>query len=239
MNDVAGGWPVYIVCTIISLIIGYFYLLFIRIFGGFILVLSWLQILTAFLCGGFYTYYFAREKFDTADAQYAYLTLASYFLWALCVLTFMGGYVCYNYVKLGIAVFKATAQYLGANMRIILVPTVVTVITLFWGVIWLVAAVWIYAVGTPEPRYGFPFITEIKWEESTRGAFAFHIFGFLWVNAFMIGCTQFIIGASACIWYFEVETDTKGKGTILRALKWLSIYHWGSVAYGSCIIATC
>ena len=61
MNDVAGGWPVYIVCTIISLIIGYFYLLFIRIFGGFILVMSWLQIMTAFLCGGFYTYYFARE----------------------------------------------------------------------------------------------------------------------------------------------------------------------------------
>lgn len=73
----------------------------------------------------------------------------------------MGGYVCYNAIKLGIAVFRSTAQYLGANMRIIFIPTIVTMLTLVWAVIWLVAAVWIFARGTPEPRTGFPFITEI------------------------------------------------------------------------------
>lgn len=74
-------------------------------------------------------------------------------------------------------------------MKIILIPTLVTILTLVWAVIWLVALLWIFARGTPEPRAGFPFITEIKWEDTTKYALAYHIFGFLWVNSFMIGCT--------------------------------------------------
>lgn len=105
----------------------------------------------------------------------------------------------------------------------------------FW-IVWILAAVWIFARGTPGPRDGMPYITEIKWEESTKWALAYHIFGFLWINAYLVGCTQFIIGASACMWYFECSTDTKGKGTVGKAITWLLIYHWGSVAFGSLII---
>jgi len=39
------------------------------------------------------------------------------------------------------------------------------------------------------------------------------------------------------IWYFEVTTDTKGRGTILRSIKWLIIYHWGTVVFGSLVIS--
>jgi hypothetical protein len=42
LSDVAKAWPIYIFCTIIAIVLGYSYLLCIRIFGGFILVISWL-----------------------------------------------------------------------------------------------------------------------------------------------------------------------------------------------------
>lgn len=46
-------------------------------------------------------------------------------------------------------------------------------------------------------------------------------------------------GASACLWYFEVNTDTKGRGTVNRAY-WIAFrYHLGSVAFGSFLIAIC
>jgi hypothetical protein len=60
-----------------------------------------------------------------------------------------------------------------------------------------------------------------------------------WINAFLIGCTEFIIGCSAVIWYFECNSDTKGKGTVMIGFKWLMRYHLGSIAFGAAIIAVC
>jgi len=105
--------------------------------------------------------------------------------------------------------------------------------------VWLVGAMFIFSVGTPEPREDYPFITEVKWDKNTRYVLIFYVFGLLWINAFLIGCSQFIIGASTCIWYFEVNTDSRGKGSVGRAFWWCIRYNMASVAFGSCIIATC
>lgn len=67
----------------------------------------------------------------------------------------------------------------------------------------------------------------------------YHVFALLWINAFIIGCVQFIIGASTCQWYFTVKTDSKGRNTIPTAISWLFKYHWASIAMGSLIIAIC
>lgn len=94
-------------------------------------------------------------------------------------------------------------------------------------------------MGEPGPREDAPFITEVKWDMNTRGVFAYHLFGLLWITAFITGCAQFIIGASACMWYFEVSTDTKGRNTVLKSAWWLWRYHMGSIAFGSFVIAVC
>lgn len=65
----------------------------------------------------------------------------------------------------------------------------------------------------------------------------YDIFGFLWVNAFIIGCSQFIIAAAATVWYFSFSSDTTGKGSICIGIKWIFRYHLGSIAFGACIIA--
>lgn len=79
----------------------------------------------------------------------------------------------------------------------------------------------------------------MKWDASTRYVFLYHLFGLFWCNAFIVGCTQFIIGASACIWYFNCNSDAKGKGTVSTAFKWCFRYHMGTIAFGSFIIAVC
>lgn len=60
-----------------------------------------------------------------------------------------------------------------------------------------------------------------------------------WINTFLVGCTEFIVGCSAVIWYFEQNSDTKGKGSITTGFRWLFKYHMGSIAYGSSVIAIC
>ncbi len=89
------------------------------------------------------------------------------------------------------------------------------------------------------PREDYIFITEIKWEVQTRYIFIYQLFLLFWLNAWIMGLCQFIIGASACIWYFEVNSDTKGAGTVGRGMWWALRYHMGSVAFGAALIAIC
>jgi len=124
-------------------------------------------------------------------------------------------------------------------MEVFALPAVSTLLAGCWFVFWLASAVFIFSVGEPTARTDFPFITEVKWSEETRGIFAYHVFALLWINSFIIGSVQFIIGASTVIWYFEVKTDSKGRFTLGRAIWWLFRYNWASVAFGSFIIAIC
>ena len=105
--------------------------------------------------------------------------------------------------------------------------------------VWLVSLVYVFSVGTPVPREDYPFITEVKWEDNTRYTVLYQIFMMFWMNAFIMGVSQFIIAASACIWYFEVESDTQGAGCVGRAIRWAWRYHLGSIAFGSFVIAVC
>ena len=86
---------------------------------------------------------------------------------------------------------------------------------------------------------GYPFLTEIKWSDMNRYIFFYDVFGLFWLTAFIIGMSQFIIGCSACIWYFECRGPNKGAGTVGKAMYWAYRYHMGSVAFGSFLIAVC
>jgi hypothetical protein len=57
------------------------------------------------------------------------------------------------------------------------------------------------------------------------------------LNAFFIGATQFVISATAAIWYFTSTSDANGSGSIIRGYWWVLRYHLGTVAFGSLIIA--
>ena len=237
--NIAKCWAVLLVGALVAVVFGYLYLFVIRLIGGAIIWISFVLIVLALAGGGFYTYFYLRPTYDTANPAYEYLAYASYTLWALSGIVGLLLLCCYNAVKLGIAVFKTTAQYIQANMNIFLLPMWATIVSVLWFVLWSLGAVFFFSVGEPNPRPGYEFMTEIKWSDATRWIFFYDVFGLFWINAFIIGCTEFIIGCSACLWYFEVCTDSKGKGTVMRGFHWLMRYHLGSIAFGSFLIAIC
>lgn len=65
----------------------------------------------------------------------------------------------------------------------------------------------------------------------------YNLFGYLWLNAFIIGCTQFIISASCAIWYFSSNSESYGHGGLCKGLRWVLRYHLGSIAFGAFLIA--
>jgi hypothetical protein len=239
-KDITDSWMILVISSITAVILGYIFLFVIQALGGYIVWISFILIVLALVVGGGYTWYQRDVKYRMEDNMFKYMTWGAYGLWGLaglvCLLL-----CCFRHaIKVGIAVFKCTAQYVKQNLKIFILPAVSYVVIVVWSVFWLAGALFVFSSGYPEPRDdGFPFLTIMRWDDKTHAVFFYDVFGLFWINAFIIGVCQFIIGASACIWYFEVSGDTKGEGTVGVAWKWAFRYHLGSVAFGSFIIAVC
>jgi hypothetical protein len=188
---------------------------------------------------GFYTYFIARPMYDPTVQTYKTLEITSYVLWGIAALILFSVMCCFNAIQIGIAVFQTTCDYVRANMHVFLLPAIASVCQVLFSAIWLSAAIFIFSVGAPEPRENYPFVTEVKWTTETRIIMFYFVFGFFWINAFIIGSTQYVIGASTCIWYFTVDTDSKGRNTVRKGIWWLCRYNAFSIALGSMIIAIC
>jgi len=94
---------------------------------------------------------------------------------------------CCRAIKLGIAVYKTTAQYIASNLRIFLLPALSYLIAFIWLLCWIVSALYVYSVGEPYPRPEYEFLTDIKWEDNTRYIMFYQVFMLFWINAFIMG----------------------------------------------------
>lgn len=239
MSDIAMAWKVLAVSSGTAIVLGYLYLLLIRCMGALIVWLSIILIQLALIAAGLWTF-FRSNDYDESDSKRDYMKYIAYGIWGVAFLYLICVACCWNAIRIGIAVYQATAEFVSKNLRIYLLPLLTYIIAAAWLIIWIVSFVYVFSVGEPTQRAApYQFITEIKWDTNNRYVVIYQIFTLLWVNAWIMGMCQFIIAASACIWYFECNSDTGGRGVVGRGMWWGFRYHMGSVAFGAAVIAIC
>lgn len=234
--DIAAAGPVIAWSCLTALILGYAFLFIIRLIGGLIIYLFLILLELTLVFAGLYVHFHAQTYADD-DEYKQYIQYGAYIIWGLAAIEFLCVCCCWTQIKIAVAVYKTTAQYVAANLRIFLLPLVAWVLLGVWAIVWMTSFVHIASVGDMTPRKGLEFTTEMMWTEEARYMVWYQVFALLWVAAFINGICQFIIAASACMWYFTVNSDTKGRGTVGTAFYWAFRYHMGSVAFGSFIIA--
>lgn len=164
LADIAYSWKVILVCSITAIVLGYIYLLLIRCMGALIIWLSIILLQLSLIGGGVYMY-FESDNFDEESDYRDWLKYAAYGIWGIAGAFFCCICCCWNSIKIGIAVYSATAEYVAKNLRIFLLPLVSYFICAIWFTIWIVSAVYVFSIGEPTAREGYPFITEMKWED--------------------------------------------------------------------------
>ena len=235
--DLINCWQVMLICFGAAFIFGMIYLVILRCFAGLLVWTTIFGILGS-LGGGGYWLYHMRNNYDQSDNNYKYLQYGAYALWGLAGLFFLIVLCCCSRIRLAVAIMKVTSQFVYNTPSILLLPIIFLALCAGWIVFWVYTAVYVFSVGNIEPRESpFSFVSTIKWTTQTRYIFLYHLFGGLWVNAFLIGCFQFIVAAACAIWYFSFSTDVAGKGSMRTGAKWILRYHFGSIAFGSFIIA--
>jgi len=240
-KDILITWKIVASSVGVAFVIAVIYLILLQLIGGAMIWLSFIAALVGTGGGGFYFYVYAGKMREAnPEDKYAdYVQYGAYATWVVCGLILCIFLCCFSALQLGIAIFKATVDFTKANLTIFLQPVLTLFFFLLWVAAWIGAVLWVFSVGKPEPREGFEFMTEIKWDETTRYIFFYQVFGLFWMNAFIIGCCQFVIACAACIWFFQVKSDALIKTPVLTSIKWVLTKHLGSIAFGALLIAIC
>ena len=163
LADIANSWQVILIASITSILLGYIYLILIRWMGAFIIWLSIILLQLSLIGGGVYMY-FESDTYDEDSDYRDWLKYAAYAIWGVAGLFLCCICCCWNSIRIGIAVYETTAEYVASNLRIFLLPLCAYIVCIIWFGGWLISAVFVFSVGEPKPREGYDFITEMQWD---------------------------------------------------------------------------
>lgn len=104
---------------------------------------------------------------DAGVSEKDYYTAATISLWTFAALILCCVVFNWKNIKIGVAVMKATAQFVATTPQIFLVPLIAIVLLLIWFFVWIFVWATIASVGTLKPREDFPFLTTVEWKDET------------------------------------------------------------------------
>ena len=218
-----------------SFVIAMIYLLLLRLIAGFLVFLVILLILAGLLILAAYFKITASDHDELEDKVYynAYTALFWVFL-VLAILWFIFVLAMCNRIRLAVALVQITAKYINNVWCIIFVPIFFFIIVIIWMVYWISLSIFLYATG--EFDTGSKVIANFNWDWKIRYSWWFHLFALFYMTAIISAFSSFIYSSSACIWYFTSERGIEAH-PILKSFKRGIVYHFGSIAFGSLIIA--
>jgi len=239
-SDVKTAWAVIAVSIAVAFVIGFLYMILLRCCSG---VLTWLAIFgfiagTAILGWRFYQNAKDEEANNSGvdSNNYKAQKVIAYILWAITGLTVLAVLCLYNRIRLAIAILKAASDYVRNTLSVFLVPPVICFILVCFYTYWTITSVYLVSSGNTDTDTSIP-VTSFKFDTNLKRIMIYQLLGLLWVNAFVLASTQFIIASSTCLWYFSQGAGQKHSGTIRTSVYRLFRYHFGSIAFGSLILA--
>lgn len=128
----------------------------------------------------------------------------------------------WSQVQFAVKVIETAADFINDNKRVYFVPFVGFLLTLpvtYW---WTAC--------------------NMSLAETNKDLFVLMVFSLFWVLAFINAVEKFVISVATCQWYFSggSHSDAKesiGSVSLLLGLKWTFKYNFGTMAFGSLLIA--
>lgn len=144
---------------------------------------------------------------------------------------------CCSRIRLAVAVCKSAGQFVASVCLIVMVPIFQT----FWVIIlWacaIVAMIYLVSAATFTVTSGSIFTSIATYSDPNLIRFYYFIFGVLWSNALLQAMGIFVIASACCMWYYSHGPGQELDSPILRSYKMAFRYHFGSLAFGSLILA--
>ncbi|XP_048763229.2 choline transporter-like protein 1 isoform X2 [Ostrea edulis] len=138
-------------------------------------------------------------------------------------------------IQLVVQLFKEAGKAIRCVPFLLLQPVWTLLILLGTVTVLAVISVHIETSGLPAVNSQTGTVT-YEMEQSWEYVRWYHIFGLLWISAFIVACQDFVIASAVATWYFKRDKSSLGF-PILTGIWRVLRYHMGSIAFGSFIIA--
>ena len=219
-----------------SFVVAMLYLVILRLCAGFLVFLVIMIILAGLLILAAYFKITSKDHEEHDDNIY-YNTYNALFwvflvlsiLWVIFILA-----MC-NRIRLAVALVQITAKYINNVCCIVIIPFLFFIIVIIWIAYWICLSIFLYATGNFN-KEGSKVIANFDWTAEIKYSWWFHLFALFYMTAIISAYASFVYASSACIWYFTSEKGIEAH-PILKSFKRGIRYHFGSLAFGSLIIA--
>ena len=180
---------------------------------------------------------------DPKEKEDYQIKMAEYMGYIFCILTFL--YVCAciylrSRVALAIGLLKEAARAIATMPALIFFPLIQAAAFVLFMVFWMLYAVFIASTGEVDSMYVTGSTVPVKtftFDKSIQYQGWYMIFMFFWTTQFIVAMGQLVIAMSVSTWYFCRDKKTIGSKTMWASLKSMMLFHTGTAAFGSLIIA--
>ncbi len=234
LNDIWRAWAVMLIGLVFAFIACF---LLIWIMEKVMWLFAWVTIfLTFFVIMGISTWcWFYSNTLDEGNNNRTYMKVFAGIGWGIGVIFALLVCCFCKSFRIAIAILEAAADFVTDTLRVLVIPVSNFFAIIIWTGIWLVIAINNYAVG--DISHSSTTFKKVEWEPTTRYFWYISYFGYLWWCAMIIAISQFIIIVAVCTWYFSHAGDKDGSASVFKGFKWTFRYHFGTLAFGSAILA--
>lgn len=151
---------------------------------------------------------------------------------------------CFKQLRISIAVIETAADWFADTKRILFVPIGYFFLGICVFAAWCTALVMVGSItetGITVANAPGQLKTVI-WSSETYWMIYTLWFGIFWIITFIIACNEFVVIVATVTWYFSrkdiPDSDgIPGDSEVYMGYWWTVRYHFGSLAFGSCVLA--
>lgn len=181
------------------------------------------------------------------DSEYGTAGLVAGIVAGLCAIIFCFAVYCgWNQLKMSIEIINCSADFLASTKRLIVVPFAYFFFMFLFFLFWLASVISVESMGDIQADNDYPHIPlakSISWEgkgeigKTANLMLAYLTFGLIWFTFFMQASNNYVTMVTATTFYFSSNRRTWGSGNISIGFRWAWVNNFGSLAFGSLIIA--
>lgn len=193
------------------------------------------------------TTYINSSGFKVSEDQVYYWSIACYVMIALDVVLLLVLIFMCSRIRIAIGIIREASKALQSMPFLTLFPLVPTIFALGLFAYWLVAAAYIatsaeitlqdVSAAAGNLTGYTPIKAQVDNDNVVNYLLIYHLFGLLWTSQFIQATAYTTIAGAFCEYYWTLDKRQVRALPVLRAW-WRTIrYHFGSMAFGSLIIA--
>jgi len=247
LSDIQNNYQWLLAASGLALLISFIFMFLLRCLAGCIVWLSLFGTVLFLLgLGLIFLYNAGKLGYISSVATYVgvptinsqYNEPIGWILIGLSALFLIVIFCCCSRIRLGVAICKSAGQFVLAVCLIVFVPVFQAALVLgLWAGCLVAMAYLVSAANFTVANSTAYFTTIADYGDSALIRFYIFIFGTLWANAFFGAMGTFVIASACCMWYYSHAPGSDLSLPIWRSYKMLFKYHWGSLAFGSLLVA--